>query len=386
MSTIKTFWLNIGLIDRDMDLVGRQQILKALSKEGVEIRATFNYIKNYDSLHPGIGKVYLLKASGLFSGFRLMLKQQLLLFKNLDVDFIILRSWKFHETLPLFFFLRFILRKKKPKFILDLRTVPVDLKNTLHDRIILIRFESSINLALKLFNGLTVISEKLKRDIVNKYRCPENRITVWTTGVDPEHFNSHRVGDLRETLSISKRFVIMYHGIFSPYRGLQEAIKAVALLKDKYPDLLLVLLGKGEAQQEYEKLVGDLHLHNHVYLHPPVQFKDVPQFINSADCGILPFPDLDWWNTSSPLKLNEYLAMGKPVILTEIAAHKAVVKNEPFSFYSIDHNSHNLAKAIEIAYTSKDRKFLSKKARAYAVEKLTWESQAKRIKSFLLQL
>ncbi|MFA5905016.1 MAG: glycosyltransferase family 4 protein [Desulfobacula sp.] len=369
-----------------MDLTGRQQILKALSKEGVEIRATFNYINHHDSLIPGIGKIFLFKLGGFLSGFRLILKQQLLLRQNLDVDFIILRAWKLHETLPLFFFVRYLLRKKKPKFILDLRTVPVDLKNSIHDRINVLRYKSGIYLALKFFDGLTVISEKLKQDIIEQYRCPQNKITVWTTGVDPEHFNPDCVGDMRQSLNISERFVIMYHGIFSPFRGLQEAIKAIALLKDKYPDILLVLLGKGEAQKEYEKLIDDLHLHNHARLLPPVQFKDVPRFINSADCGILPFPDLEWWNTSSPLKLNEYLAMGKPVVLTEIAAHKAVVKNEPFGFYSPDHNSQNIAKTIEAIYTSKERNSLKKSARKYAIENLTWASQAKKIKSFMAQL
>jgi glycosyltransferase involved in cell wall biosynthesis len=368
-----------------MDLTGRQQILKALSKEGVEVRATFNYIENYASLIPGIDKVYLFKIGGLLSSLRLTLKQQFLLLKNLDVDFIIVRAWRLHETLPLLLFLRYLLQRNNPKFILDLRTVPVDLKNSFHDKINIIRFESSVKLALEFFDGVTVISEKLKQDIIAKYKCSENKITVWTTGVDPEHFNPKSAGNLRQNLNISDRFVVMYHGIFSPFRGLQEAIKAIAILKNKYPGILFILLGKGDAKPEFEKLIGELKLENHVFLYPPVQFKDVPKLINSSDCGILPFPDLEWWNTSSPLKLNEYLAMGKPVILTEIAAHKAVVSAEkPFCFYSPDEHHKNLAKAIERVYRSRELNRIGELARKFAVTSLTWASQAKKIKSFFL--
>ncbi len=382
MKGLKTFWLNIGALDKDLDLTGRQQILKALSSEGVEVRSTFNYLEKHDALLGGIDKVFLFKIGGMFSSLMLIIKQQLLLMRNLDVDFIILREWKVHETLPLFFWLRFVLKKKKPYFILDLRTVPVDLKGTLRHRINVLRFKSSIRMALGFLDGLTVISEKLKQDIVRDYNCSKDQVSVWTTGVDPSHFDPATVGDMRKTLGIEDRFVVMYHGIFSPFRGLQQVIRAISLLKDNYPDLLFILLGKGEAKGELESLVVELGLHDHVLIHPPVKFKEVPKFINSADCGILPFPDREWWNTSGPLKLNEYLAIGKPVVLTEIAAHKAVFDNEPFGFYSKNEDPVNLAGAIEAVRNVEDRETLNKKAREFALKRLTWEKQAQNITSF----
>lgn len=380
---IKTFWLNIGALDKDMDLTGRQQILKTLSSEDVEVRATFNYLNNYENLFNGIGKIYLFKIGGIFSSLRLMLKQQLILLKNLDVDVIILRAWKIHETFPLFIILRYILRKKIPRFILDLRTVPVDTKKTISHRINSIRFKSSIKLSIKYFDGLTVISEKLKQDIIRDYHCSNKHIKVWTTGVDPDHFNPETAGDMRDELNIKNRFVLMYHGVFSPYRGLQQAIRAIDLLKEKYPDIYLVLLGKGDAKEEFESLVEKLGLHDNVLIHPPIQFNKVPSFINSADCGILPFPDLEWWNTSGPLKLNEYLAIGKPVILTDIAAHRSVIGNEPFGFYSLNEQPEYLAKAIESAYEQKNIETLSQKARMFALKELTWKRQAQKIKLYL---
>lgn len=365
-----------------MDLTGRQQILRALSKEEVEVRATFNYLKKKDALLGGIDKTYLFKIGGSFSSLRLILKQQLLLMKNLDVDFIILRAWKVHETLPLFFVLRFFLRRKKPYFILDLRTVPVDTKKTIKHRINALRFESSIKLALKLFDGITVISEKLKQDIIKDFSCSDKQISVWTTGVDPEHFNPQTVGDMRGKLRIEDRFVLMYHGIFSPFRGIQEVIRAISILKNDFPDILFVLLGKGEAQTEFKSLVDELELNEHVLIHSPIEFKKVPKFINSADCGILPFPNREWWNTSGPLKLNEYLAIGKPVVLTDIAAHKAVVDKEPFAFYSDDEDPMNLADAIKLVYKTQSKMYLSVEARRFVLKKLTWASQAKKIIDF----
>ncbi|MBF0234625.1 MAG: glycosyltransferase family 4 protein [Desulfamplus sp.] len=314
------------------------------------------------------------------------MKQQLLLLRNLDVDFIVLRAWKVHETLPLFFFVRYILQRKKPYFILDLRTVPVDTRGTFKDRINDARFSSAIKLTLKFFDGLTVISEKLKQDIVKKYKCTENQVRVWTTAVDPNHFNPETAGNMRMALDIDNRFVVMYHGVFSPFRGLQQAIQAIAILKNRYPDILFVLLGKGEAQKEFEVLINTHDLQDHVMIHPPVSFKDLPSFVNAADCGILPFPDIEWWNTSGPIKLNEYLSMGKPVVLTDIAAHRAVIGDAHFGFYSKNEDPGNLAAAIEFVYKSQNRSKLSQEARWFAQRNLTWESQAKKIKSYFTEI
>jgi len=385
---LKTFWLNLGFLDRDMDLSERRQILRALAAQKVEVRAIFNFIQTPLTVH-GLDKVWLLhlRAKGLLGMIWLFIEQQMVLIKNLDVDVIVVRSFNLHQTLPIWFLQRKILRRSRPKFVLDIRTLPVDIKNNWSGKLRKLRFDSSVRLAFRYFDGISMITEKMKNDLQGKVDNYEEKLCVWSSGVDPILFNPDTVVDIRYDLKFDQRFVIMYHGVLSPNRGLQQSVEAIAMLRRKYPQIMLFLLGKGPVQNELERLIRNLRLQNHVYIHPPVPYEDVPKYIKAAQVGILPFPDLNWWNTSSPIKLLEYLAMKKPVIVTDIAAHRAALGNERCGFFIPNQQPDCVALGIRSALKKEhDLAAFGELARKLAVNKFTWEKQALKIKVFFKAL
>ena len=85
---------------------------------------------------------------------------------------------------------------------------------------------------------------------------------------------------------------------------------------------------KGNAVEKLKELVITKKLESNVIINEPVEYNRVPIFIDTCDVGILPLSDIFWWKMSSPLKLIEYLAMGKPVILTDIEAHQQIINSE----------------------------------------------------------
>ena len=385
---LKTFWLNIGMIDRDMELGARLQILRALTGEEIEVRANFNYIQTPLPVQ-GLDKVWMirLRTKGLFGRILLFAEQQLVFMKNLDVDVVVVRYRNLHPTLSLWFLWRKVLRRRQPKFILDVRSLAVDLPENWRGKLEQIRFNTSVRLAFRYFDGLTVITEKMKRDLQAEANNFEKKICVWSSGVDPNLFDPDNGGDLRSELDFENRFVIMYHGILSPNRGLQQAIEAVAMVRKNHPEVMLFLLGKGPAQTELEELVRSLKLEKHVLIHPPVPFEKVPKYVKSAQTGILPFPDVDSWNTSSPIKLMEYLGMGKPVIVTDIEAHRAVLDQLKCGFFVPDHQPESLAQGIKAALErASELPTLGEIARNTAIEYFTWERQAKKIKDYFQNL
>lgn len=327
------------------------------------------------------------REKGILGSILLFVEQQVLLMKNLDVDVVVVRPINFHPTLPLWFLWRKILRRKRPKFVLDIRSLAVDLSGNWWGKAQQIRFDSSYRIAFRYFDGLTMITEKMKKDLQTEANNFEKRICVWSSGVDPNHFDPDNVSDSRSELRFKDRFVIMYHGIFSPNRGLQQAIEAIALVRKSYPEVMLFLLGNGPAQTELEEQVRTLGLENYVIIHSSVPFEDVPRYIKSAQVGILPFPDLDWWNTSSPIKLCEYLAMGKPVIVTDIEAHRAALGNLPCGFFTPDHHIESLAHGIKTALNNaSELSALGQIARKTSIDRFTWARQACKIKVYFQDL
>ncbi|MFH1932383.1 MAG: glycosyltransferase family 4 protein [Pseudomonadota bacterium] len=387
-SKFSTLWLTIAFLDRDMEMNARLQILQALAEQKVEVRASFNYIQK--PVRPnGLDKVWMLRlrVKGLLGKILLFIEQQLVLMKNLDVDVVVVWPFNLHQILPLWFLWRKVLRHRRPKFVLDVRTLAVELPRNWKGKQQQKRFDTSVRIAFRYFDGLTMITEKMKRDLQTEANNFKKKLCVWSTGVDPNLFDPDNVDDIRSELGFKDRFVIMYHGIISRNRGLQQAIEAIAMVRKSHPEVMFFLLGKGPAQNEIEEQVRNLGLGKHVIIHPPVPFEEVPKFIKSAQAGILPFPDLDWWNTSSPIKLNEYLAMGKPVIVTDIAAHRAALGKLKCGFFVPNHQPDSLARGIKTVMEKEpELAALGEIARKTAIERFTWERQAVKIKTYFQDL
>ena len=50
--------------------------------------------------------------------------------------------------------------------------------------------------------------------------------------------------------------------------------------------------------------------------------------------GVLPFPDVQEYRVSSPIKLFEYMGSGMPVLATRIVCHTDVIGDRPCAFWA----------------------------------------------------
>ncbi|MHA1292003.1 MAG: glycosyltransferase family 4 protein [Promethearchaeota archaeon] len=266
-------------------------------------------------------------------------------------------------------------KKYRYKSFLDIRTLPVyssKVKNSLEYFL----FGKSIRIASEEFDGITYITKEIKRYCENKFRLPRHKSIIWTSGVNTDLFKPEDVKDKTKT------FRIIYHGIITDNRGLENVIKAMDLLKDY--DVELFLLGDGKGLSQLKKLTIRLKQEERVIFHPPIPYERVPEFINRANIGILPFPDLIAWNTSSPIKLFEYFACGLLVISTKIPSLYEILQGKNLVFWAESSEPVDIARAIKQAYDSRDRiNVLGKKARELTIMNYTWIKQANKFEKFI---
>lgn len=277
----------------------------------------------------------------------------------------------------------------RTKFVLDIRSIPVGVYSL---KTSIIGFTKQqiyrIVLALAKFfsDGVTVISHLMKKQICDKYNINKNKVGIWSSSVSLRHFNPN-AGNLHMNegpFGNDKRFIVMYHGALSRGKGLKETVKAIKILNSNYPDIVFFMLGDGEAKGELTFLIKMMNLENNVFLHVPVPYEDVPKYIASCNVGILPFPDMSWWRVSSPLKLIEYLAMEKPVIVTDIEAHRNVLNASLCGIFIKSSEPHEIAQGIIRAYNQRVRlKKIGKEGREIVTQRYTWEKQAEKLLDFL---
>lgn len=280
---------------------------------------------------------------------------------------------------------------KKTKFVLDIRSPPVDASSQILWSLEKISFDISVNIAKRFFAGITIITAQMGDEISQRYNISKDSIGVWPSGVSSSVFDPHKYSSqkykLKKTLGLDGKFVVFYHGFLAEDRGLKETVQAMSQLSSAYPDIILFFLGSGPFEQDLKSMINNQKLNDHIKLHEPVSYSDVPKFIAMSDVGIVPLPDLPKWRTQCPLKLLEFLAMEKSVILTDIPAHREIVMDEKCGIYASVCEPQELAKTIVYAFNN--RESLSdwgKKGRVLVSRRYAWDKVAEILENYLFSV
>ena len=79
----------------------------------------------------------------------------------------------------------------------------------------------------------------------------------------------------------------------------------------------------------------------------------------------------------------EYLAMCKPVIVTDIETHRAVLGKQKYGFFVRDYEPKTLVRGIrEVLEKASELPNFGKLSRKIANERYTWKRQALKIKAY----
>ena len=290
------------------------------------------------------------------------------------------------SSIPTFLISKF----SRSRFVLDVRSIPVETEGV---RSFLRKFwfHFSVLAAKRFFDGVTILTSPMKNEVCKSFTIDPDKVGVWTSGVSVDFFNPMNFGsesiELRRKLGLNGKFIVFYHGVLTPTRGLAETANALKTLRNKYPDIVLFILGRGPFAPKLEDLVQRECLQENVILAGSVDHSEVPKFISMCDVGIVPLPDHPYWRCQSPIKLLEYLAMEKVVVLTDIPAHRVVVGGAKCGIFISSIDPAEIAGAIEYAYVNK--KYLNgwgKIGRELMKEKYTWEKVAKDLENYLLSI
>jgi glycosyltransferase involved in cell wall biosynthesis len=284
----------------------------------------------------------------------------------------------------------FISRLLNVRFILDVRSTPVEVSG-FPNRLKELLFNISILVAKKLFAGTAIVTSLMKEEVCNKFGLKRSSVDVWTNGVPLNLFNPQGVVSeseaLKKRLGLEKKFIVFYHGAFSPTRGLTQTVAAIETVRQRFPHVVLFLLGSGSSTSELRALIKQKNLQNNVYLHIPVPYEEVPTFIGLSDVCIVPLPDNSYWRYQNALNLLEYLAMEKVVLATDIQANRIIVDNAPCCIYVKSVDPLEVAKSIEYAYSNLDRlQEWGITGRGIIQKEYTWDIVAERIEEYFMSL
>lgn len=151
------------------------------------------------------------------------------------------------------------------------------------------------------------------------------KVETVTGAVDTDTFSPDQVSrdETRRKYSLNSP-VIGYVGTFQEWHGLAELVGAASSVLKTHPDAKFLMVGP--YYKETQAKVEAAGLGRSFIFTGPIAYVDVPKYINAADVLVAPYnPDkiesteqVRKHGLGAPLKVYEYMAVGKPVITTDV--------------------------------------------------------------------
>jgi glycosyltransferase involved in cell wall biosynthesis len=136
-------------------------------------------------------------------------------------------------------------------------------------------------------------------------------------GVDLELFNSDLLHDIPERLKLIEKPIIGYVGALNSLRLDLNLMIQIASARPEYNFVLI-----GEEDKEFSESV--LHEMKNVHFYGKIDKKNIPSYVSHFDVCINPQLLNEITIGNFPLKIVEYLAMGKPVVAKSTNTMKEV--------------------------------------------------------------
>jgi UDP-glucose:(heptosyl)LPS alpha-1,3-glucosyltransferase len=214
------------------------------------------------------------------------------------------------------------------------------------------------------YSRIVAISDMVKEDIVQRYKVPEDRITVVYNGVDIERFhprNRRYREEIRRRHGIGEELVILFVSNNFRMKGLSFLIKALAKIrKGDPPPFKLLVLGR-DRKEPYIRLAKKIGIFEEVVF---AGSTDEPEkYYGAADLLVHP----TFYDACS-LTVLEALASGLPVITTASNGASGILCHGEEGWVMGDlKDGEELKKAIAFFLDEKRRRRATYQAREKAV-------------------
>lgn len=169
-------------------------------------------------------------------------------------------------------------------------------------------------------------------------------------------------------------FRLLCHGAIEERYGHDNMLRAVAALKATIPGLELHITGSGSYRDELVAQIELLGLQDHVKYLGWVSLAELVAELKNADAGIVAQKSSTYSNLVHTGKMYDFLAFGKPVIVSRLNAVEAYFDDDSLCYF-IAGDSDDLARAILELYEHPDRRLeLARNAKRLYGE-YCWEKQ-----------
>lgn len=246
-----------------------------------------------------------------------------------------------------------------------------------------------------LYQALITQTESLKNILRGDFK---KEIVVVPNGADPQLFKPQPgSGERRADLGLGREErVLGFVGSFMPWHGLQDLVDAFEIVSQKDSSVRLMVIG-GSRDQIGQLIEGNQDkrsLKKMIFL-GEIDYPLIPAYLDLCQVLVAAFNtkrDEDirklydrygfWW---SPIKIFEYMAMAKPVVVSDVGEIATYLDGAGLTYPEGDLKG--LAESIlRLLNNSEESSKMGQRGRRLILEKYSWELHARRIEQIVTLL
>lgn len=224
------------------------------------------------------------------------------------------------------------------------------------------------------------ISQGLRRELIDR-GVPEDRIVIVPNCVDVDSFKPRpRDHALAAEILLGDSKVLGFVGSMTSYEGLIDLVTALSCLRKNGVDVCALLVGDGPAWQEVREVARSLGMQHHIIMPGRVPHSDVGRWYSLMDIAVYPRLPSKVTELVPPLKPLEAMAMGLPVVASDVSAIRESIVNDHNGFLFARGDVDSLTTTLErVLQDTRTVRAVAKQGRVDVRNRFTWDAAAKSI-------
>lgn len=224
------------------------------------------------------------------------------------------------------------------------------------------------------------VSNQIKQYFVG-HGIPSDFMSVIPNGADAERFApTAPCEEVKQKYDLQDSVVIGFVGSFIYWHGIENLTYVIEKILSMNKRIKFLMVGEGGPMKPMlDKFIRDHKLQDRAILTGFVSHDEIPKYIAAMDIVLAPYPKLDFFYYS-PVKIYEYMSVGKPVVSTAIGQIAEIIDDRRNGFLTQPDDVEKITSTIiELVNKPELRQKVGAAARKDVLEKYTWKKRGEQL-------
>ncbi len=241
------------------------------------------------------------------------------------------------------------------------------------------RFIEYLN--VKAADRIMVVSDVLKQKLVER-GVNADIVVVNPNGADADVFHPDLdPAPIRQRLKLDGKTVVGFAGVYRPWHGVEYLAQAVPAIARQHKEVQFLFIGDQGLVDLVTKIVGTDPSLGSITFATNIPHSEMPTYYTACDVLVSPHVHMADGGTffGSPVKIFEYMAMGKPIVASGVGQIAELLQNESNALLTQPTDVKGIEKAVcQLAADPAARERYGKAARQTCLDRCTWRHNAER--------